>query len=377
MELYTLDTNFRKAELIDTYISAIWTERYTDLGDVVLSVEANLKNRTLLAPGTFLGHPDSEFIMVIESHDVQDGVLKVTGATIDKTFAHRLIWPSLDDYTVNQYITDSWPPGQAMWEVVKRYCAPSGWFDVASGFAYGTLISGNILDSLVMGSKAMEGTFAQFTAKRGPVLDFVKEIGQANNVGWKLTANIFTAELTFTTYYGKDRTSGQSTWPLVRFSPNLDSLANIKELLSNSNYRTVAYAISPDFDPAVEFFGASAYLGKAYAYPGAAEDGTYKHRALLVEVTGLNVDTIPDFATYKSVMDTHAKTALAENNGTKVVDGEIVPDSEFVYGTDYGLGDIIELQDQYGYIQKARITEYIRSKDANGSRAYPTVAVID
>ena len=99
---------------------------------------------------------------------------------------------------------------------------------------------------------------------------------------------------------------------------------------------------------------------------------------MLVEVTGITTDSVEDTqAKYQALLDSKARDALANNNFVKVIDGEIIPQNEYVFGTDYGLGDLIELEDPHGTIQKARITEYIRSSDSNGFRSYPTVSVED
>lgn len=376
MDIYTLDSAFKQSVPIDEYISVIWTERYTDLGDVTLSVEASLENRNRLAKGTMLATPDSDYAMMVLTHEVQDGVLKITGQTLDETFSKRLIWPSLNDYDIAQYLTASIPPGQAMWDIVQRYCASGGWFDTNLGRPFGIVTQGNVMLVLAMGATDVSGTSQVFTAKRGPVLDFLKETGQANNIGWKLIPNAATGKLDFSTYSGRRLTSDQSTYPFVQFSPELDSLTDVKELSSNADYCTVAHSISPGFDPLVEYPGGVQTIGRAYAYKNAQVDNA-NYRAILVEVTDINVDTVPDFTAYTEVMMNAARTALAQHNGTKVIDGQIVSQNQFIYGTDYFLGDIIELKDQFGYTQPARVTEYIRSKDGNGSKAYPTVAVID
>jgi len=77
------------------------------------------------------------------------------------------------------------------------------------------------------------------------------------------------------------------------------------------------------------------------------------------------------------VLNQRAKDGLANNNYTKVVDGEVVPQAQFQFGKDYGMGDIVELQSLRGDLQRARVTEYIRTQDATGERAYPTISVID
>ena len=68
---------------------------------------------------------------------------------------------------------------------------------------------------------------------------------------------------------------------------------------------------------------------------------------------------------------------LLTNRYIKSVDGEIVPDNQFKYGVHYNLGDVIEVEGNTGVIQAARITEYIRSQNNAGEKAYPTVSMIE
>lgn len=380
MEIYTLDDQFRKVDVIDEYVSAIWTERYIDSGDVTLVVAATEANRALLVEGTRLATPDSEQVMVVDTQDIQSGVLKVTGGTLDKAFQAMLIVFSYSIDQQQQAYTDN--AGAIMNYLAYTFASATGWAALHSS----TLpldIDGakQVLPNFVLGAEAA-GASQTFSVTRGPLYDEIKKIAQQANVGWKLIPINVTAvdyDLEFSTYAGRDLTSAQSILPVVRFSPALDSLADIKELRSKANYRTVAYAITPDFDPLTLTIGPPyPYTGKAYAYPTAEFETGFARRTILVEITGVTAESVGDsIFTYEELMDAHARDALANNNFTKVVDGEVVPQSEFKYGVDYLLGDIIELQDKTGYIQNARITEYIRSQDKNGSREYPTVSVIE
>lgn len=78
-----------------------------------------------------------------------------------------------------------------------------------------------------------------------------------------------------------------------------------------------------------------------------------------------------------SILDARANLALTNNRFEKAIDGQIVPLHQFQYGVDYNLGDIIEVQGNSEIIQTSRVTEYIRSQDNAGEKAYPTVAMLD
>jgi sulfur carrier protein ThiS len=82
-------------------------------------------------------------------------------------------------------------------------------------------------------------------------------------------------------------------------------------------------------------------------------------------------------ATLVDLLNKRAAKDLGDNPFIKTVDGEIVPTSQFEYGVHYNLGDIIEVQGNSEIVQACRVTEYIRSQDEAGEKAYPTVTMLD
>jgi len=88
--------------------------------------------------------------------------------------------------------------------------------------------------------------------------------------------------------------------------------------------------------------------------------------------TGYTVGTL-EIAAFR---EQHAKDALANHNYIRAIDGQTSPQNDYKYGTDYGLGDILELEGLTGTLSKARVTEYIRTQDKIGEREYPTISVV-
>ena len=175
--------------------------------------------------------------------------------------------------------------------------------------------------------------------------------------------------LKFRTYRGLNRTSSQSVNEQVRFSPEMDSLTDIKELRSISDFKTNVWTFAP------------ANPGELAGTPGYSNYGSYSGfdlRAMMVFCEDITTDAIGGSAqTLVDILNTRARDALTDHIYRKVVDGEVVPGVQFHYGAHYYLGDIVELQGNSGIVQNARVTEYIRVQDEAGQRAYPTVAVID
>ncbi len=83
----------------------------------------------------------------------------------------------------------------------------------------------------------------------------------------------------------------------------------------------------------------------------------------------------------KAKMRTQAKALLGELKKTKVVDGEITPETQYKYYTEYNpygdpeyrLGDKVKIGGHFTAQIDGIVTEYIQSSDATGERAYPTV----
>ena len=74
MDIYTLNENFIAQETVDEYVSAIWTERYTDAGDFQIVAPATPSTLAKLKEGTFLALRGTKEIM----HYNRDLLLKET-----------------------------------------------------------------------------------------------------------------------------------------------------------------------------------------------------------------------------------------------------------------------------------------------------------
>ena len=68
------------------------------------------------------------------------------------------------------------------------------------------------------------------------------------------------------------------------------------------------------------------------------------------------------------------KESLAQNTNLAAFDGEIPKWSQYIYGRDYQLGDIVEIRNSDQATNQMRVTEQIFASDATGDHAYPTLA---
>lgn len=72
-----------------------------------------------------------------------------------------------------------------------------------------------------------------------------------------------------------------------------------------------------------------------------------------------------------------AELTIPENRMTKQFDAEIGYNTNYQYGIDYSIGDIVEVHDIYGYYDSVRVKEFIISDDNTGIKCYPVFESVE
>ena len=86
-----------------------------------------------------------------------------------------------------------------------------------------------------------------------------------------------------------------------------------------------------------------------------------------------------DSGTYANMLKDKGTKALKkeENKYKKVYDGVVDPATDsYVFGTDYKIGDVIEIINKYGIESKSRVIEMVFSVSTSGVTAIPTFEAI-
>lgn len=373
MEPYTLDRNFKKQHIIDGFESIIWTERYYGDGDVELVVPPTFDMILKLLPGTLISVNNSEEVMLLETFNIENNKLKVKGISLLPWMDNRFVRTSAAHENKYWYIAGQ-PAGQVLWTIVYNMCC------LGSPYLNGTIPIGVtspeqlVIPGLGLNSYDTSGSNVAIGVPYGPVYTALREIATTYEIGMKITLDSVSDSsysLGFRSYKGLDRTSGQSVNPEVKFSPQMESLADIKELQSIAALKTLVYVFAPgNPDLLATTPGVSSLTGQ----PNTG----FELRALQVFADDITTDMIGgSSANLLNILNSRARDAIANNSVIDSVDGEIVPDSQFQYGVHYNLGDLIEVEGNSRTIKTKRIIEYIRAQDSGGERAYPTVAAIN
>lgn len=349
MEVYILDSLNRRTAVIDQFVSLIWTERWAVYGDFEIDLYSSYANRSALKPDTWLAMSESKYVGRIESveDDVDDDgnkTLKITGRMIEGIFDDRAL---LGTWTA--------APADVARAMFHDICV-TGTFDV------GDIIPGIIEGSFMPASTIPEPADAITIT---PTTITTLGDGIANQVcavwdlGFRILRDDSTGLLYFEVYSGSDRTTDQNTLNAVVFAPQLDNLQNTSETTKIDTAKNVAYVYSSagtttivystDIDPTINGF---------------------ERRVLIVDATDIESPTT-DQLTQRGYQ------ALAAAQTAYLFDGEISQNCQYVYGIDYNLGDLVEMQNVDGVVSQMRVTEQIFSEDATGKKSYPTLAAYD
>lgn len=245
MELYVLDSLLRRAVVIDSFVSAVWTERYNDLGDLTLNIHSTLANRNLLSSGTMLSMNRSNRVMVVETVEDKsntDGtqVLVITGSSLEIALDDRIARDTMAGTTAEPKWVISGLPAAIARQVFKNVMI-DGLLDPLDKLPFYT--TGNLYPTDTI---AEPTDSVSISMDPQSVLAALKSITQTYDLGFRLTRNADNSQLFFNVYAGNDRTTGQTVLPAVIFSPYLDNLLDSSYLTSQKQYKNVAYVFCPD-----------------------------------------------------------------------------------------------------------------------------------
>lgn len=356
MDIYILDSLLRRETLVDKFVSFIWTERFQAYGDFELVLHSTPNNRRLFTKGLLLACSESYYVMkvkTLEDNVAEDGTatLKITGDSLEALLIDRVAVSVLDDTTTVPSWNITNTPGAICRKIFHDICV-TGILNVGDKIPY--INEGTILPASTIPEPVTSITVA---IEPQTVYDAIKGLCETYNLGFRILRNGDASQLYFDVYSGSDRTTLQTILPAVVFAPELDSVENTTELSSISNYKNVAYVFSP--------------AGYATVYGDNVNPDIegFERSVLMVNATDITTDTTD----VPGALVQRGREELAKYRAISAFDGEINPNSRYKYGTDYYLGDLIEMRNVDGVTNHMRVTEQIFVSDAQGERTYPTL----
>lgn len=364
MDLFVCDNQLNVLTILDNYSEVVWTERYNSCGDFQLEMAFNEGLYHLLTDGRgmendyYLRIRNSGTIMVFEECELtvdEDGPrLSFKGRSLESLLDRRII------YGQTEVLEDLETNIRSLIE--KNIINPEDQNRSIPNFT--------MIDSGDERIAALEFNAQYFCDN---LYDVIEDICKSYSVGFRLTQT--QAGYVFQLFMGEDRSLGQEDNPCVIFSPRFDNLVNSSYVESATESKNVAIIA-----------GEGARSAVTYTEQTRDDDviSGLARRELYVDASNLS-KTVEEngrqrHLTDEEYQDELKSKGLDELSGCEYVrsfDGEIESDMTFKYGVDYFIGDIVELENEYGTSSKSKVIELIRSYNQDGYKEYPTFEKVE
>lgn len=346
MDIYTLDGNYELNEVIDQYESFIWTERYDVMGDFELVVPPTARMRSLLVFGRWLIHGETRTPMQVRTvnrrkDDEGKTMLFVKGYSFEYWFQQRALRPNA---------VDSGTVTTVMYNLINKICV------TGEGAASGAL---DIFPDFRVFNNASSSDTVEVKFQNKNLYEILTSLAESVDVGFEVVLGNPAAKLSMSIYRGTTRSG-------VIFSSELDTLTNEEYLLSDANYKNLAFVT----------LRASSDPDRIGEWIGSTDSSGFSRRILIVDGTDIDPADF-GFASdkwYKAISQ-RGKEALAEHRRVNAIDGKIPHQSIFQYRADYFMGDLVTFRGE-GVEEQRRVTEYIWVSDGEGDRSYPTLEAV-
>lgn len=330
--------------VVENFSSFVWTDRYYSAGDFELYVPPTIRVLTQYIPGYYIVRPDSEHVMIIDSvllEEDDDGYsYKISGESLESILKRRILW------------TDTTLSGNFQ--------------DAIKTLLDGSIISPSIVDRKIdnfVFVKSEDEAITSLTieeaeySKDETIYDIIEKNCQEFEIGFKVTLTSDN-KFAFTLYKGVDRSYDQTAVPYVIFSPAFDNLTSSSFLKSYTDYKNVALVTGTSTDGEGESTDLSTVVGEASGLD---------RRETHIDAGDVQGNT--------SVLIKKGNEELAALKKTEAFEGEANVFNMFVYGKDFFIGDMVQLEDAFGNTGKSIVSEMVFSSDGEGEKFYPTFIV--
>lgn len=352
-DVYLLDENFDLIGLLDNYQSLLWTTRYLDPGEFEIQVTMTTELYKKIRQATYLQTDNSLTTMVLEKNEVNTDAesgdeYTTSGRCLKSILERRIVW--------NQTTLDGKLEGQLEKLLNANVINPSIEARKIPNFVYRKSTDTSIADLTV--SKQLTGD---------NLLDAITDILKPLGLGFQITLE--GKQLVFQLLVGTDRSYEQSERPPVVFSPNFDNLSTSSYSEDDSKYKNVGLVLGEDESEARREYvvGAESASGlKRYELYVDARD----IQSEVYDDDG-NSSTISDDE-YYALLKERGEEKLSETQVTTEINGEAIENSVYQYGVDYFMGDLVQVENEYGISTSSRVTELVYSSSSDGIHQYPT-----
>lgn len=351
MEALILDKAFNAVCVIDAYEAFIWTERYNKAGDFELHVVASEKILNDIQIDYYVYLAESDKLMIIESFNLSTdpkhgNKLIISGRSLESILDRRIIW--------SQTILDGYLQGQIKKLINQNIISPSDSNRAIPNFIFEDTTDPTIEIMMIK---------SQYTGDN--LYEVLVSICEDFGIGFKVYLND-SNQFVFKLFNGEDRSFDQNYNNPIIFSPEFDNLLDTKYSYNKTYLKTIGLVA-----------GEGEGSDRKTISTGDNTITGLDRRELYVDARDLSTnDGEIDLATYYSQLIQRGDEKLAECGSELYFDGSMETALSFKYGVDFNIGDIVDIENEYGVSAKCRVIEFVRAQDKSGFSAYPSFEML-
>lgn len=388
MQIYVLDANYDTISYIDVTESTLWNKRFNDLGESEIYIPCDVEMLSILRRGHFLYRYDDDMVCRIEKVEIETNVengdyIIATAVDMSKILAARIVrWNTTYSGTAARFIKKV---------IDDNIINPKD--------DKGNTLAARKIDNFVFDMTDDElSAFTEtinVTANAEDLLQLVIATCKANNYGFRTSLDIDEKKLKFKLYKGVDRSLREMDG-YVEFSHIFGNIISSQYEANESNYKNVAYVSYKDSSDNVHLLslhtGTKEPSGEDRREifvdgTGTSRDITYEEltqmyptvqkvnneysitengeKIVVARSTGQGEDekiTVTDY-TYLQLIRTIGINLLESKAITEIFSGEVDVADSYCYKTDYDIGDIVRVINEYGIEARAQVVEIMESED--------------
>ena len=385
MNIYVLNKEFQKIDIVEHYASFIWTIRYLEAGDFEMVINdqnalANLQIGNYILCDAFY-KDDIAPLMIIESieiekNDTSDDI-RISGRDLKSILDRRIVWGStifnsgdLLKNVITKIFDDNIknPPD---WE--KEYIhSDQQTVKIKIEGAY-RRIDNFVIDnrSLSLDSILIDEE-KQYNGET--VYDVFCDLLSYFYLGFDVLYNFEKNQMFFTVLELTDRTTKQFIKEPLIFSSNLDNFKNGRYIYSQTNEKNTALLIGEKYEESDQY-------NVMYNILEFQVSGLDRRETSIdvSSVSRINEETQKEYGNleYLSMLKDKGIEELNKMKQVIKYDGVVNETSGYEYLKDYSIGDICEIYDDYGNSNFVYIEEVVMSVSTNGYTIIPTFSTLD
>jgi hypothetical protein len=383
MQVYILNTDYEIIGYIDEADSIIWHKKFNELGECEIYLPCDVGMLGMLQKGYYIFRYDDDMFCKIESVTIdtskeQGDYIIAVGTDISTLLSGRIVrWQTAFSGTVANFIKML---------IEANVTSPK----LEDGTEH---TSRKIANFVFDDSNLSEFTDTiETSVHTDDLLQLIISTCKAYNYGFRTYYIPETKTLKLRLFKGIDRATS-TTDDYVEFSPEYGNIISSKYSTDDRSYKNIAYVSYKTTNDEVHLYSVTKD-GEAEPQGEARReifiDGTGTSRSITLEELKqmfLDVEkkadgyyvgdiqvatsegsgedekiTVTDY-TYLLLIRAIGKNALAENTRTDEFTGAVDMIDSYRYKTDYNIGDVVMVRNDYGISAIAQITEIIESQD--------------